>query len=103
MPIKDPEKAREYNRNYQRARRAGMPGNAAADFPSSFRIETAEDVRNLLELTINEVRDADADPLVKARVVGSLAGLTLKAIESSHMEARLIDVEEMLKKGGKQS
>ena len=103
MPYKDPEKAKKYNTDWQRAHRAGIPGNTACDLPASVRIKTAADVLALLEATINEVRRVDADPLVKARLVNQLASTTLRAIESSNHEGRLIDIEAMLKKGGEQS
>lgn len=99
MPYTDPEKARQYNTDYQRGRRAGTPGKAAVDLPASVRIKTAEDVRMLLETTINEVREAEVDVLVKARCIGYLAGITMKAIETANLEARLTDVEAALKKG----
>lgn len=80
-----------------------MPAKAAGDLPTSVRIKTAEDVLKLLEDEINEVRGVDADPLVKARLVNQLASTTLRAIESSNHEARLVDIEEMLRKRGGQS
>jgi hypothetical protein len=97
MPYKNPEQAREYHREYQRVRRTGSAGNTSLGLPPSTRIQTAEDVRLLLETTIHEVREADADALVKARCIGYLAGITLKAIETANLEARLIDLEEVLK------
>ena len=100
MPYADPEKAREYQRNYQRQRRNGSTDSTAVDLPTAVRIKTAEDVLTLLEDTINSVRGTEADALVKARCVGSLAGVTLKAIEITNVEARLVDVEEMLRQGG---
>lgn len=103
MPIKDAEKSREYQREYQRVRRAGSPSNATLNLPASVRIKTAEDIRLLLEATINEVREADVDVLAKARCIGYLAGITMKAIETSNFEARLSDVEEALKKGAGRS
>jgi hypothetical protein len=99
MPYADPEKAREYNREYQRVKRAGSSVTSALDLPASVRIKTAEDVRVLLETTINEVREADVDVLAKARCIGYLAGITMKAIETANLEARLTDVEAALKKG----
>jgi len=99
MPYSDPEKAREYQREYQRVKRAGSSGTSALDLPESVRIKTAEDVRMLLETTINEVREAEVDVLVKARCIGYLAGITMKAIETANLEARLTDVEAALKKG----
>ena len=103
MPYKDSDQARKYNTDYQRARRAGMPGKAAGNLPSSVRIRSAADILALLEDTINSVCTAEADPLVKARVIVSLASVTLKSVEVANLEARLLDVEEMLKKGGKGS
>ena len=98
MPYKDPEQAKRYNTDYQRVRRAGMPDKATSDLPARVRIKTAEDVRSLLETTLNEVREAEADALVKARCIGYLAGITLKAIETANLEARILYIEEMLKK-----
>lgn len=100
MPIKDAEKARKYNRDYQRARRAGMPGKTAGDLPPTVRIKTAQDVLRLLEDEINIVRQADGDPLVKARLVNQLASTTLRAVESSNHEARLVDLEMIMREGG---
>jgi len=103
MPIKDAEKSREYQREYQRARRAGSPGNTTLDLSASIRIKTAEDIRMLLETTINEVREAEVDVLAKARCIGYLAGITMKAIETANLEGRVIDIEETLKKGADRS
>jgi len=100
MPYSDPEKAREYNRNYQRQRRNGSTDSTVVDLPTAVRIKTAEDVLTLLGTTINEVRGTEADALAKARCIGYLAGVTLKAIEITNVEARLVDVEEMLRQGG---
>jgi len=103
MPFKDPERAREYQRQYQRMRRTSSTGNLSHGLPPPARIQSAEDVRLLLETTINEVREAEADPLVKARCLGYLAGITIKSIETANLEARLIDLEEILKKMGAKS
>jgi hypothetical protein len=100
MPYANPEKARDYQREYQRKKRAGSQGTIALDLPASVRIKTAEDVRVLLETTINEVREADVDVLAKARCIGYLAGITMKAIETANLEGRLTDIEETLKKRG---
>lgn len=98
MPFADPERAREYQRDYQRQRRNGSANGTKVDLPTEVRIRTAQDVLGLLEGTVNMVRRAEADDLVKARVIGSLAGACLKAIETATLEARLVDVEETLKK-----
>lgn len=99
MPYADPERQREYQRNYQRQRRSGSTNGTCVDLDTTVRVKTAADVLALLETTINEVREAEADVLAKARCIGYLAGVTLKAIESSDLEGRLTDIEEALKKG----
>ncbi len=63
MPYKDPEKQREYQREYQRQRRTGLTGDSKTSnlMEDRIRIRTAQDVSILLEETLNEVRDADAN------------------------------------------
>ena len=100
MPYKDPEKRREYNTNYQRTRRAGSSGNTSVECPTSVRVKTAQDVLALLEATINEARQAEADTLVKARCIGYLAGVTLKAVETANLEAQVVEIKEILKNIG---
>lgn len=97
MPHKDPEKNRQYHREYQRQRRSGLTACQTLNLGGPARIQTAQDVLDLLEHTINDVREADADALVKARCIGYLAGVTLKAIETADLEARVEAVEETLK------
>jgi hypothetical protein len=97
MPYKDAEKAREYHRDYQRMRRTGLTPGQTSNLEGMARLRTARDVLALLEETINEVREAEADTLVKARCIGYLAGITLKAVETADLEARVEAVEETLK------
>jgi hypothetical protein len=100
MPFADPEKARTYQRDYRRLRRSGddctTPGTTPV--PVAFRLQTAQDVINLLQEQIGAVRDAaDAGPLEKARTIGYLAGISLKAIEAGNLAARLEALEAILK------
>ncbi len=98
MPYKDPEKQKAYRREWMRMNRAGESGTPRATLnPAPVRIKTATDILDLLEVTINEVRDADSDVLTKARCVGYLAGIALKAVETADLEKRLIAVEKLLK------
>lgn len=68
-------------------------------FLTALKVTSAQDVLDLLGETIGEVREAEADVLVKARVIGYLAGVTLKAVETAELEARLLALEETLKAG----
>ena len=99
MPYKDPGQQRDYQREYGRLRRAGAaqtPGQTAVPLP--FRLKTAADVLALLEEQVSAVRaEGAASTLEKARVVGYLAGIALRAIEAGDLAARLEAVEATLK------
>jgi hypothetical protein len=80
----------------------GKSGNSSASPgkrpPAPFRVQTAQDVINLLQEQIEAVRaDVEASPLEKARIIGHLAGLTLKAIDAGNVAARLEALEAVLK------
>ena len=99
MPYKDPDKQQAYQREYGRLRRVGetqTPGQTQVPIP--FRLKTAADVLALLEEQVSAVRnDPEAGTLEKARVVGYLAGISLKAIEAGDLAARVEAVEAVLK------
>jgi hypothetical protein len=66
MPFRDPDKARDYQREYRRTRRAGdsctTPGTTPLPLP--FRLKTAADVLQLLEEQVEAVR---AEPEASTR------------------------------------
>jgi len=80
-------------------RRAGAgqtPGQTLVPLP--FRLKTAADVLALLEEQVQAVReDQEVGTLEKARCIGYLAGVTLKAIEAGDLAARLEALESVLK------
>jgi hypothetical protein len=98
MPYADPEKQREYKREWYRMRVAGDPGT-----PRN-RV-TAEDIKNaqgmldVLAETIAEVRSSDAPLLARARCIGYLVGVGLRAVEIASLEARLTELERRLQGG----
>lgn len=101
MPYKDPERQKAYLREYQRIRRAGLQTPGKTELPSTFRLQTAKDVLNLLQEQINAVRDdAEAGTLEKARCIGYLAAIALKAVETANLEARIEALEAVLKGRG---
>lgn len=103
MPFSNPERARTYQREYRRTRRAGDPCTTpcTSPVPSAFRLQTAQDVIDLLEEQVELVRAApDASALEKARAVGFLAGVALRAIEAGNVAARLEALEAALKHRG---
>ena len=99
MPYKDADQQREYQREYGRLRRAGdaqTPGQTAIPLP--FRLKTAADVLALLEEQVGAVRgDSKLTTVERARTVGYLAGVALRAIEAGDLAARVEAVEAVLK------
>ena len=100
MPYSDPERARAYFRDYRRLRRGGDGCSTPVhpSVPVEFRLETAGDVIALIENQVQAVLDeTDAGALEKARTIGYLAGVSLKAIECGNLAARLEALESVLK------
>lgn len=100
MPYKQPDQRRDYQREYRRTRRSGDACTTPCQtpVPAAFRLKTAADVIALIEEQVAAVRaDADAGTLEKARTVGFLAGVALRAIEAGDMAARVEALEMVLK------
>lgn len=99
MPYKDPEKQRAYKREWMRMRRAGERGTPGGTLlPLPFRLRTAQDVLALLAEQVEAVRqDPEAETLEKARVIGYLCGIALKAVEVADLSARIEALETVLK------
>lgn len=101
MPYKDPEKKRAYHREYKRFKRSGesiTPSQTLIPLP--FRMKTAQDILALLADQVQEVRDApkeEAGTLEKARCIGYLCGIGLKAVEVADIDARLAAMEQVMK------
>ena len=63
---------------------------AAAPLPGHRRLQTAQDVVELLQEQVEALRNQRwADPVQKARGIGYLAGLARKAIETGTLAERL--------------
>jgi hypothetical protein len=100
MPFANPERARTYQREYRRTRRSGdrCTTPCTSPVPLSFRLQTAQDVIDLLEEQVRAVRaETEAGTLEKARTIGFLAGVALKAIEAGNLAARIEMLERVLK------
>jgi hypothetical protein len=103
MPYADADKARDYQRDYRRTRRAGdgCTTPCTSPVPLPFRLQTARDVIDLLQEQVAAVRaDRKAGTLEKARTVGYLAGVVLRAIEAGNLAARIEMLEAVLKQRG---
>jgi len=66
--------------------------------PLPFRLKTAYDVLGLLEEQVDAVRnEPDAGTLEKARCIGYLAGIALRAVEVADLSARVESMERVVK------
>jgi hypothetical protein len=100
MPFADADRARQYQRDYRRTRRSGdrCTTPCTSPVPPPFRLQTAQDVIDLLQEQVAAVRaEEDAGALEKARAIGFLAGVALRAIEAGNLAARLEALELALK------
>ena len=100
MPYTDPDRGRQYQREYRRMRRAGDDCTTprTSPLPLEFRLRTASDVLDLLEEQVDAVvKDSASTALEKARCIGFLCGVTLRAIEAGDITARLEALETVLK------
>ncbi len=78
-------------------RKEGQPGDSIAR-PPTVSMRTPADILKLLEqLTAAVLADPYAEAATKARAVGHLAALALKAIEVDHLRARLELLEAVFK------
>lgn len=100
MPYKNPEIQKEYKREWARIKRAGDFGTpCGTQLPLPFKLKTAQDLLALIEEQINAVREEEkAKILEKARVVGYLAGIALKAVEVAGLEIRVEALEQVIMK-----
>ena len=98
MPFKNEETGRAYQPDYKRLRRAGSSLTpSTTQVPTAFRLETARDIRDLLAEQIAKVRDEpEAGTLEKARTIGFLAGVALKAVELTDLLGRVESIETTL-------
>ena len=97
MPYKDADKRRTYSREYKRFRKAGglTPGQTLLPIP--FKLKTAQDILALLAEQVEAVKNAEeAGTLEKARCIGYLAGISLKAVEVAGLEARIDALEQRI-------
>ena len=102
MPYKDPEKQREYQREYRRMQRTGRQTASQRLIPLPMRLKTAQDVLALIEEQVNAARnESEAGTMQKARTIGYLAGIALKAVEVADLSARVEALERVLKRRGR--
>ena len=103
MPYKDPGKQKEYQREWQRQRRAGETvGFKVLLVSSPEEIRTASALLTVLAGLIKEVLETkQGDVFMRARTTGYLISIGLKAVEVADLEARLTNLENKVLGGKK--
>ena len=87
MPIKDPEKRRNYNRAYARKRRAGLTCLTSQTlsgkvYVSPQHVETLVDLHEVMAQAIDMLRnDDESTPVSRARALAYCCGVDAKLIE----------------------
>ncbi len=100
MPYSDPDMQRAAKREHMRRRRAsgterGALGPLVAGEP---RLRRAADVLAVLDAQVSAVLGAaELGTAERARLIATLAGVSLRAIEASDLAARLEAVEQVLR------
>jgi hypothetical protein len=94
-PFASKDKARAYQRKYQRDRRSEAKAAGVVNH-LDFRLTSIEDLRWVFEQIISEVLPAEMDLGIKGRVVAQLINAGCKLLEQSELEARMCAVEERL-------
>ena len=100
MPYKNPDRQLEYKREWARMDRAGECGTPGGTLPVPFRLKTAQDVLRLIEEQVVAVRgvpETTAGTLERARTIGYLAEIALKAVEIANLAGRVEALERTLK------
>jgi len=103
MPYKDHIKQKEYQRQWQRQRRAGETvGFKVLRVSSPEEVRTAQGLLGILGNLIREVLATEqGDIFMRARTTGYLISIGLKAVEVADLEARLTNLENKVIGGNK--
>jgi hypothetical protein len=98
MPYKDITQRREYDKAYKQKQRAeGLTKKGMDTRLTAIEIETAEDLRDLFNEVVAEVRNADSSSLdlePKLRIKLRAVEIGLRVIEITDHEQRIAALEE---------
>ncbi len=94
MPYKNPEKQKEYQRNWQREQKAAQGSKITKRTLNLEEVQTAKGLLDLLARTLEEVETAGGDVFIRARLKGYLISIGLKCVETADLEGRITALEE---------
>ena len=100
MPYKSPDKQRQAKAESARRTRAAKRGTCVEPtIPVTVRLQTARDVLALIEDELANVRgDGRLKSAERARTVGYLASIALRAVEQADLAARVESIERALRR-----
>lgn len=103
MGYKDPLRQKEYQRQWQRSRRAGeVVGFKVLQVSSPEETRTAQGLLHVLANLIRDVLETkEGDVFMRARTTGYLISIGLKAVEVADLEGRLTNLENKVIGGNK--
>jgi hypothetical protein len=103
MPHKDTVMQKEYQRQWQRQRRAGEDGGfKVIRVSSTEEIKTANALLTVLAGPIKEILETkESDIFMRSRTAGYLISIGLKAVEVADLEQRLTNLENKILGGEK--
>ncbi|MEW6143359.1 MAG: hypothetical protein AB1597_09465 [Chloroflexota bacterium] len=101
MPFKDSVRQKEYQRQWQRARRAGEAvGFKVIRVSTPEEIRTANALLTVLAGLIKEVLETgEGDVFIRSRTAGYLISIGLRAVEVANLEKRLTELENKVQGG----
>ena len=101
MPYKDPERQREYQRQWQRSKRAGSSlGFKVLRVSSPEEIRTAHALLTILAGLIKQVLGTkEGDVFMRSRTAGYLISIGLRAVEVADLEGRVANLENKIMEG----
>ena len=95
MPYKDSADKAAYQRDYMRNVK-GKTKDTDGCILDPAEIQDAKGIRKLMAEVIADVRGTKADPIVRARAIGYLAQIQLKAVETADLAERIEALEAAL-------
>lgn len=100
MPHKDKDKRNKYMREYMRRQRSAessgevLTEGKAQERWRTFRMEEAEDLRRIVAAAMEQLENADVDPVVKARAIFQGAQVSIKLLELTDLAKRVKELQD---------
>lgn len=98
MPFKDPDMARQKDREYKRKSRSKAEADKKNSSPDPLTIET---LLCALSEALAAVRASTGDVIVKSRAIGFLCNIGFKGLEIADLDERLKALESEVQQNGR--